>query len=374
MIEVNRQRLIQEFMELVQIDSESKQERSMADRIRQTLEPLGVVFEEDDAGTKLGGSTGNLIGRLPGTIDKPAILFTCHMDTVAPGKGVKPIRLEDRITSDGTTVLGSDDKAGVTALIEMVRVIKEQQLDHGPLVLLFTICEEIGLMGSRSLDPSVVEGIAYGFAFDSNGPIGDIVTQAPAQNRIEVVVHGKKAHAGVNPEAGISAIQVAAHAISKMKLGRVDNETTANIGIIGGGVPPATNIVIDRVEVVAEARSSNLNKLEEQTVHMRECFEQTAADFHTKADIQVFQMYSSISFPDDAEIVSIAKRAVTTIGRTPRTFRTGGGSDANVLNGLGLPTLNLAVGYENIHTVEEFIRLDDLYLGVKLIVAVTQCI
>jgi tripeptide aminopeptidase len=371
-ISINRERLIDDFMQLVQIDSLSRRERRMADALIARLQTFGFEIREDGAGEKVGGNAGNLICRLPGDPAKPTILFTCHMDTVTPGEGIRPQLLEDRIASDGTTILGADDKAGVAGLIEMVRVLHEQKLPHGPIVLLFTIGEESGLLGSRSLDAELLKDVKFGFAFDSNGPIGKIVTKAPAQNKFEIVVHGRTAHAGVNPEAGISAIQVAAHAISRMKLGRIDGETTANIGVIQGGT--ATNIVTDRVEILAEARSIDADKLEKQTAHMRECFELAAKQYDTTVEIRVTPMYPSISHEESDEIVQIAMRAVRSLGKEPETMSSGGGSDANVLNGLGIPTVNMAIGYENIHTVKEFIRIQDLVDAARLMVAVTQAV
>lgn len=370
MVTINRERLIQEFVELVQIDSHSREERQMADALIDKLKPYGVEIVEDVAGQKVGGSAGNLICRIPGDDSKPTILFTCHMDTVQPGKGIKPQILEDRITSDGTTILGADDKAGVAGILEMVRVLHEQKLPHGNIILLFTICEEIGLLGSRNLNGDLIKDVTYGFAFDSNGPIGEIVTQAPTQAKMEVVIYGKTAHAGVNPETGISAIKVASQAISKMKLGRINKETTANIGMFHGGV--ATNIVADRVEIVAEARSLAQDQLEAQLEHMKTTFEETAQEAGGRAEVTVHHMYPAFTFADGDEIVQIAMKASRSIGFKPSTLSSGGGSDANVLNGLGIPTVNIAIGYEKIHTQEEFIRLDDLENAARFLVAVTQ--
>jgi tripeptide aminopeptidase len=289
---------------------------------------------------------------------------------VQPGKGIKPQITDDRITSDGSTILGADDKAGVAGIVEMVRVLHEQKLPHGNLVFLFTMGEEVGLLGSRHLNGELIRDVQYGFAFDSNGPIGRIVTQAPSQARLEVTLHGKTSHAGVNPEAGLSAIKLASMAISKMNLGRIDAETTANIGMINGGV--ATNIVPDRVQLQAEARSLVQHKLDAQLEHMKSTFESTAQQAGGHAEVHITHMYPAYGFGDQQPIVDIAMRAARSLGFEPATASSGGGSDANVLNGLGIPTVNMAIGYENIHTVNEFIRLDDLENAAKLMVAITQ--
>jgi tripeptide aminopeptidase len=370
MVTINRDRLVQEFIELVQIDSHSWDERRMADALIKKLKSYGLEIYEDDTGMKVGGNTGNLICRLKGDDSKPTILFTCHMDTVQPGKGIKPQVLEDRIVSDGTTILGADDKAGVAGLLEMIRVLQEQKLPHGNIILLFTMGEEIGLTGSRHLDGDLIKDADYGFAFDSNGTIGKIVTQGPSQAKLEVTIHGKTAHAGVNPEAGISAIKLASTAISRMNLGRIDSETTANIGMINGGV--ATNIVPEKAEIVAEARSLNQSKLEAQLEHMKKTFEQAAEEAGGRAEVKITHMYPAFQFDDDHPVVQIAKQASKMIGFEPSIMSSGGGSDANVLNGLGVPTVNIAIGYENIHTVNEFIRLDDLENAARFMVAITQ--
>lgn len=372
MIQVNRERLIEEFMTLVQIDSLSRDERRVADYLTEKLTALGVEVVEDTAGEKVGGNTGNLICTLKGDASKPTVLFTCHMDTVTPGEGIKPQLLEDRITSDGTTILGADDKAGVAGILEMVRTLKEQNLNHGTIVLFLTMGEESGLLGSRHADWEKLPKVDFGYAFDSNGPIGKVVTQSPSQMKIEVVVNGKTAHAGVNPEAGISAITVAAHAISKMKLGRINEQTTANIGSFAGG--GATNIVCDRIEIKAEARSLDLAELDEQTQHMKETFEQTAKEWGTTAEVHVERMYHNLNHEIDAPVVQTAFKAIRSLGFEPSTMASGGGSDANILNGQGIPTCNIAIGYEKIHTVNEFIRLDDLENAARLLVSITQSV
>jgi tripeptide aminopeptidase len=372
MYQVNRERLIQTFLELVQINSLSRDERNMADRLTRELQELGVEVAEDTAGEKVGGNAGNLICTLKGDASKPTILFTCHMDTVAPGLNIKPQLLEDRITSDGTTILGADDKAGVSGILEMVRTLKEQNLQHGTIVLFLTMGEETGLLGSRHADWDKLPKIDMGFAFDSNGPIGKVVTQAPAQERIEVTMHGRLAHAGVNPEAGLNAINVAAAAISRMKLGRINERTTANIGNFHGG--DATNVVCDKVTIAAEARSLVLEELEAQTQHMVDAFKAAAEEYNTTCDITVQRMYSNLNHDVESEVVQTAFRAIRSLGFEPSTMSSGGGSDANVLNGQGIPTVNLAIGYEKIHTVGEFIRLNDLENGARLLVAMTQAV
>jgi tripeptide aminopeptidase len=292
------------------------------------------------------------------------------MDTVTPGNGIKPRLDEDGyIRSDGTTILGADDKAGLAAMFEAIRVLKEQQIPHGEIQFVITVGEESGLIGARAMDGSKLRA-KLGFALDSNGEIGDIAVAAPTQAKVTIKLHGKSAHAGVNPEDGISAIQVASKAVSRMPLGRIDEETTANIGRFEGG--GATNIVCDFVKLDAEARSIVQHKLDKQVAAMREAVESVASEFGARAEFESDIIYPAFMYGDGDEVVELAKAAIQSLGLTPRTFHSGGGSDANIFNGLGVPTVNLAVGYEHIHTTKEQIKADDLAKVAELVVEIIR--
>lgn len=369
---VERDRLISEFMELVQVDSETGNERNIADVLIGKFKALGLTAVEDDSQQRTGHGAGNLIVTWAAekTENAPKLLFTCHMDTVVPGQGIKPALGEDGwITSDGTTILGADDKAGLAALFEGIRVVQEQNLPHGQIQFVITAGEESGLLGSRSLDPKYLDA-DFGFALDSNGELGAIAVAAPTQAKITMQIFGKSAHAGVNPEDGISAIQVAGKAISAMKLGRIDNETTANIGKFAGGGP--TNIVCDHVQLDAEARSIVQEKVERQIDSMREALETTVREYGATCEFRSEIIYPAFSFNGEDPIVQLAERAIASVGLTPRTFHSGGGSDANVFNGLNVPTLNLAIGYENIHTTKERVKADDIVRAAELVVAIVR--
>lgn len=367
---INEQRIVDEFMELVRVDSETGNERQICDVLKQKFASLGLDVLEDDAAAKTGHGAGNLIANLGSTLDGPAptIFFTSHMDTVMPGNGIKP-QLDDDgyIRSDGTTILGSDDKAGLAAMLEGIRVLKEQGIKHGPVQFVITVGEESGLLGAGALDKANLQA-EFGYALDSNGAIGDIAVAAPTQAKITIKIFGKSAHAGVNPEDGISAIQVAGKAIARMRLGRIDHETTANIGRFEGG--GATNIVCDYVKLDAEARSIVQEKLDKQIAEMREAVQAVAAEFGARAEFESDIIYPAYSYSDGDAVVELAKSAITAIGATPRTFHSGGGSDANIFNGLGVPTVNLAVGYEHIHTTKEQIKAADLVKTAKLVVEI----
>jgi tripeptide aminopeptidase len=369
---IRRERIIQEFMELVQVDSETRNEGQISEVLKLKFAALGLSLEEDDAAAKTGHGANNLFATLAasGASNAPILLFTSHMDTVTPGNGIKPRLDEDGyIRSDGTTILGADDKAGLAAMFEAIRVLKEQQIPHGEIQFVITVGEESGLIGARAMDGSKLRA-KLGFALDSNGEIGDIAVAAPTQAKVTIKLHGKSAHAGVNPEDGISAIQVASKAVSRMPLGRIDEETTANIGRFEGG--GATNIVCDFVKLDAEARSIVQHKLDKQVAAMREAVESVASEFGARAEFESDIIYPAFMYGDGDEVVELAKAAIQSLGLTPRTFHSGGGSDANIFNGLGVPTVNLAVGYEHIHTTKEQIKADDLAKVAELVVEIIR--
>ena len=367
---INEKRLLDEFLELVQIDSETKQEAEIAKVLKMKFEDLGVHVYEDDAKEQTGHGAGNLICTLEGTKeDADTIYFTSHMDTVFPGIGVKPSIKDGYVVTDGTTILGADDKAGLAAMLEAIRVLKEQETSHGNIQFIITVGEESGLVGAKVLDPTLLKA-KFGFALDSDGKVGEIIVAAPTQAKVKTVIHGKTAHAGVAPEKGVSAITIAAKAVAKMPLGRIDEETTANIGRFEGG--QATNIVADRVDILAEARSLIPSKMEAQVEKMKTAFESTALSLGGTATVEVEVMYPGFKFTDGDHVVEIAKKAATAIGREPKLLTSGGGSDANVIAGFNIPTVNLAVGYEEIHTTNERMPIEELVKLTEMVVAIVK--
>lgn len=368
---VNRHRMVNEFIELVKIDSLTKQEREMADTLKSKLENMGYTTYEDDAGSKIGGNSGNVICTIKGNKAVSPILLFAHMDTVVPGLGKKPIVQGNMIKSDGTTILGGDDVAGIECILEAIRVIKEEGIQHGDIQIAFTIAEEGGLFGAKYLDYSKIHA-KYGFVLDGSGEIGTVAVKAPSQYKIDVGIKGKAAHAGMEPEKGISAIQIAAEAISNMKLGRIDDETTANIGLINGG--QATNIVCDKVDIKAESRSRDQNKLEEQTQHMKKCFEDAAAKFGGQVDFKADLMYPAFDIKEDQPIISILKKASTAAGIKLVLEATGGGSDTNIINSKGIQAVDISVGMDKVHSVEEQISIDDMVKAAEFLVAIIKSV
>lgn len=371
MVKVNEERLVNEFLELVKIDSETKNESEIAVVLKNKFTALGLEVIEDASKGETGFGAGNLFCNLQGNMgDVDPIYFTSHMDTVTPGNGIKPIVHDNGdITSDGTTILGADDKAGIATMLESIRLLQENNIKHGDIQFIITVGEESGLVGAKALDQSLINA-KYGYALDSDGEVGDIIVSAPTQAKISTIIKGKTAHAGVAPEKGVSAITLAAKAISKMPLGRIDKETTANIGSFAGG--KATNIVCDYVEVVAEARSLRKEKMEKQISKMKEAFESTAEKLGGSAEVNVDVMYPGYLFQEGDLVVEVAKNAAKKIGRTSKLLSSGGGSDANVISGYGIPTVNLAVGYEEIHTTKEKIAISNLTTLTTFILAIIE--
>jgi tripeptide aminopeptidase len=366
---IDARRLQSLLLDLVRIDSLSRREGRIAARLAAELRELGADVSVDDAGRTLGGETGNLIARFPGTVDAPPLLLCAHMDTVSPGEGVRPIVEDDVIRTDGTTVLGGDDKSGIAIICECVRVCRERGLRHPPLDVVLTICEEVGLLGAKHLDLARVRA-RRGLVFDSDA-VGFAFTRAPGANHIDVVVRGRAAHAGMAPERGVSAIQVAAEAIAGMRLGRLDAETTANIGRIEGG--RATNIVPDEVHVRGEARSHDRARLAAQTDHMRACFEEAAARHPgARVEIDVEAAYEPMAVPDDSAIMRLVAAAAARTGRTITPAGMGGGCDANVLNRRGLEVVNLGTGMREIHTTSEWLRVSDMVAAAEVTLAVIE--
>ncbi|MFC4022855.1 M20/M25/M40 family metallo-hydrolase [Oceanobacillus longus] len=370
MTKINQDRLIEEFVELVKIDSETTFETEIAEVLKKKFSDLGLDVYEDSSKEETGHGAGNLICTLPGNVDgADPIYFTSHMDTVVPGKGIKPSIKDGIITSDGTTILGADDKAGLASMLEAIRIIKENQIQHGDIQFVITVGEESGLVGAKALDAKLIQA-KYGYALDSNGDVGDIIVAAPTQAKVFAVIKGKTAHAGLEPEKGISAITLAAKAISKMPLGRIDEDTTANIGRFEGG--KQTNIVVDHVEILAEARSLVPEKMEKQVAKMKEAYEKTAEEYGGSAEVTIKIMYPGYNQKAGDQVVEVARKAAKSIGRESKLLKSGGGSDANVIAGLGIPTVNLAVGYEGIHTTDEQIAVDDLVKVTELVTAIIQ--
>jgi len=371
---INSERILDHFLRLVGIDSLSRKEREIALVLRSELAALGAEIFFDDAGEQVAGDIGNLIARFPGTRKSASpFLLSAHMDTVGPGEGIRA-RVDGRIIrTDGTTILGGDDKSGIACILEAIRTLQEKSLPYGEIEVVLTICEEVGLLGAKHLDTARLHS-RQGLVLDCTGS-GYLFTRAPASDRMEFTIHGQEAHAGVCPEEGISAIQVAAEGIAAMRLGRIDPETTANLGTIAGGL--ATNIVPNKVIIKGEARSHSDEKLQAQTAHMHRCLKEAASQHRIRAggrtiearvEERIWRDYDRMALPEEAPIVRLVKEAARRISLAMETRSTGGGCDANVLNQRGILIANLSTGMHDIHTVKEWVDVGEMTSTAEILV------
>lgn len=356
---IDKARVLQEFLELVRIPCPTKDERAIGDLLKQRLTQLGGIVHEDQAGVALGGNCGNLVADFSGTLpEAPTIMLTAHMDCVDPCRNIQPVLKDGIIRADGTTILGADDKAGVVAILETLRQLKEKAIQHGPLQVVFTIAEENGVHGSQNLDSTLLHA-DYGYTLDTHGHPGVMSFKAPGKNQIYIRLQGKAAHAGVEPEKGINAIQVAGKLIAEAPQGRMDAETTCNLGRIIGG--SATNVVAETCEIFYESRSRDKEKLTQITSRIVEHFQQGAKRFGCQVTIEVRPDYGPYALEKDAQAIRLACQAAEKCGFIIELEESGGGSDANHFNTYGVPTVVLGVGMTNCHTKEEYIEEKDLY-------------
>ncbi|OGB88826.1 hypothetical protein A2625_02135 [candidate division WOR-1 bacterium RIFCSPHIGHO2_01_FULL_53_15] len=362
---INKRRLVKMFKQLARIDSLSLREGKVAKYVKKKLKALDI--RAFTAGKVRAGEVGNLTTYLPGRgFNSPVLMINAHLDTVSPGRHARPIERGGHIYSDGRTVLGADNKAGVAAIIEILRTIKEKQLEHPPLRIIFTVAEEIGLNGAKALPDKYLKA-DFGLAIDG-GDIEEITTRAPSQYSLFATIIGRSAHAGLHPEEGINAIKVASEAIARMKLGRIDRETTANIGVIRGG--QATNIVPDQVEMSGEARSHNAKKLDRQVEHMERVLFKACQKRRARLKIRVERTYRSFEIKRNEKMLALIMGIFKSSGLKPMIKSTGGGSDANIFNERGVPTVILGVGADKVHTLKENIRIVDFAKGTENILKI----
>ncbi len=357
---MNRDALVKLFCELVQIDSPSKHEAAFASVIKDKLASLGLDSTDDGAAPRIGGDCGNLICRVPATAEGfPVIMLNTHLDTVGDDTGIQPVVENDEVHSAGDTILGADAKAGITLILSALQALDDQELPHGELVVVFTVSEETGLGGAQQLDYEMLKPLPQmAYVLDGGVTAGEMTTQAPYADKISFEVRGKAAHAGVEPEVGINAIKIAAQAISEMKLGRLDDESTANIGTIQGG--SATNIVPEVTIFEGEARSHQEEKLIRQTRDMCQKVEQAAAEAGAEAKITTERTYNSFALGPDDAVVQRGIAAAQQVGLEPTLHKGGGGSDANIFNEHGIPSVIIATGADKPHTPDELLSIPSM--------------
>ncbi len=374
---VNPDRLANVFKHLVEIDSLSRNESAVCADIRQRVHALDGKTLIDNSAFKTGSDTGNLLVFFEGRdSDADPLILNAHMDTVGPGRGVRVVLKDGVFTSAGETILGADDKSAIAILLEVITIIKEKHLPHGPLELVFTTCEEIGLLGARHLDTEPLRG-TMGYALDTSD-INSVITRAPAARWLQFKIHGKAAHAGVAPEEGINAIALASKAIASQEVGRIDPETTANIGVINGG--RAANIVPDLVTVSGEVRSHDDAKLERYTRRMVQAFQDAVAPHAPKnmpqqppyLTFDIINEFPGTHIPDNHPVIKLAQEAAANLGRQLTVKSTGGCADANIFFQKGLSIGVIGTGMRNMHTIDETIRLDDMVATCHLVLEIIR--
>jgi len=368
---VNQERLFKTFYDLLKINSPSQKEKAVADYILGRFAKLGIAASTDNAGDATGSDTGNVIAFIQGTKDGEPVLFNSHMDTIQPTTDLEIAEEEGIIKSGTNTILGADNKAGIAVLLEMIEVLKEQDIEHIPLEIAFTVCEETGLFGASALDISSLKS-KMAFCFDGGGPAGYLIMQAPSQEIIEVDFKGKAVHAGIEPEKGANAIYAASKAAALFPQGRIDEETTANLGLIEGG--KATNIVADKAMFKAEVRSQSPEKLEQVLAGIEKSVQDAIKETSVEADIKRHTAFTGFKLEKDEPVVEIARKAMAEIGLSPSYTISGGGSDANVFNLKGIRTLTLSMGAQMAHSKEEFVVKEDLAKTAELAVKMTEIV
>jgi tripeptide aminopeptidase len=351
-----KDRLLDDFARLCEIESPSKDERRMADAVAADLREIGLEVAEDDTGGQTESNAGNLFARIEGPEDARTILMCAHLDTVPLDAPVEVVREDGIFYNRNEAILGADNKAAVAVLLAVARRLASEGAPVG-LELVFTTCEEISLRGAKAFDHGSLRS-EYGYVFDHATPIGELVVAAPTYFRVAASFRGKAAHAGIRPEDGRNAIVAAAMAISKMQLGRLDPETTANVGMIGGGTAP--NVVAERCDIECEARSLDHDRASDVVASMVDALTEAASDAECDVETTVQQQFRGYRLQRMAQPVAVAATALEGLGFEPRYISTGGASDAHIFQAAGIPCLNMANGTERNHQPDESVSVDAL--------------
>ena len=351
--------VVEEFVALASLNSPSRREAPVADYLIKRLGELGRAVTVDDSAALTGSDTGNIIVRVPGNATGPTILLCAHMDTVGPTEGMTPVIRDGVIYSNGETVLGADDKAGIAIILAVIAELQAEDAPHSDIEIVFSVQEEVGLFGVKHLNAAL--HAAFGYILDSSEEVGSIINQAPSKVDLDFVLEGKAAHAGVCPEKGINAIVAAASAIAGLRAGRIDAQTTLNVGVISGG--KARNIVPDRAEVAIEVRSIDKEKLEREVQAVMDAFNEAAAASGARLTVRRDAPFETFIIPEMHPVVANAFRAARSIGIEPRLKTSGGGMDANVFNSRGLPCVGLGLGVADPHSPQEHISVAQLEAG-----------
>ncbi|MCZ7587672.1 MAG: M20/M25/M40 family metallo-hydrolase [Gaiella sp.] len=358
------------FLELCAIPSPPGEERAVADRVIRELEAIGLEWDEDGCGPRIGSTAGNVLCRLPGRRDGGVPIFLCaHFDTVPLDGALEPVVEDGVVRNAGGTILGADDKAALAVMLEAARRIVAEGRPHAGVELLFTPMEEIGLVGADAFDVSRLEA-RVGFVYDQAAPIGDVVVGSPTAQELQLSFVGRAAHAGMYPEEGRSAIVAAARAIADMPLGRIDELTSANVGLVRGGT--ARNVVAERCTLEAEVRSHDNGRVTEVVQQIVDAAAFAASTSECSLETRVEPKYRGYRFRSADLAVRLAVDALARAGFEARLGLSGGAADANVFNSRGLQCVNLANGMTDIHTPDERIALGDLERMVDVTLALVD--
>ncbi|MBQ4493994.1 MAG: M20/M25/M40 family metallo-hydrolase [Elusimicrobiaceae bacterium] len=377
-MQVNHQRMLKNFLEITKIYAPSGEEKAMLDHAKKELTKLGCKVYIDKAGKTFGSTAqGNLTANFKGNIKSAPFILGGHLDTVRPCKGVKPSVKNGKVITDGKTILGADDRAGLAMIFEILRTLKENKVKHPPVDIILTLCEEGGMYGSKYLDTKIIKG-KEGLLLDSESN-EELVVNAPKAVLFYATIKGVASHAGVAPEKGINALQVAAKAISMMRLGRIDPMTISNIGVVNGG--QSTNVVMPELTLKGEVRSRTKGHLEKELKHIEDCFKKAAKMFVKKVDGKTIKpeiiwstelKYPLLDIAPKSALITHIKNCGKKFGLNIKTASSGGGFDANVLAGKGLFMPIIGVGYADEHTtkesldIETFFKTADLVLDIVL--------
>jgi len=351
-----KDRLLEDFVRLCEVESPSRRERPMTDAVAAELREIGLEVTEDGSGPETGSDAGNLLARIEGPEDARTILMCAHLDTVPLDAPVEVVREDGIFYNRNEAILGADNKAAVAVMLTLARRLAR----HGSPVgveLAFTTCEEISLRGAKALDRGMLRS-EYGYVFDHATPIGELVVAAPTYFRVAANFRGKAAHAGIRPEEGRNAIAAAAKAIARMELGRLDQETTTNVGTISGGTAP--NVVAERCDVELEARSLDHDRASAVVTAMVDALTEAASDAECDVETTVQQQFRGYRLQRTSPPVAVAAEALDALGLEPRYITTGGASDANIFQAAGVPCLNMANGTERNHQPDESVSADAL--------------
>jgi tripeptide aminopeptidase len=363
-----RERLLDDFVRLCEIESPSKEERNVADAVRAEFQSLGLHVEEDDSAQDTGSDAGNLLARIAGPDESPTILLCAHLDTVPLSAPVEVVQDNGVLSNRHEAILGADNKAAVATVLGAARRLVADGSPVG-VEILFTTCEELALAGAKALERGRLRS-DFGYVFDHASPVGELVLSSPTYYRLELDFRGQAAHAGIRPEAGRNAIAAAARAVVAMKLGRLDEATTANVGQIEGG--SAANVVAERCRVVLETRSLDDSRAGEVVGSMVDAATEAASDSECDVETTVERLFRGYRLQRTAPVVEIAARALESCGIDPQYINTGGGSDANVLIAAGLPVLNVANGTERNHQPDESVTVDALETMLDVTLAIVE--